>query len=100
MSYFISDSELELKEIMPGCKARIVHSKNMTIAYWEIEKAAEVPNHHHPAEQIVTMVAGKFEMVIDGETKILSPGDKAVIPGNIPHSGKALEHCKIIDVWS
>ena len=100
MSFFIDPENLELKEIMPGCKAKIIHSEHMTIGYWEIDNGSLVPEHHHPAEQIVSMISGRFEMTIGEETKILVAGDKAVIPGNVPHSGKALEDCRIIDAWS
>jgi quercetin dioxygenase-like cupin family protein len=38
-------------------------------------------------------------MTVDGQTQILTPGMVAAIPGNVPHSGRALTNCRIIDVF-
>ncbi len=42
---------------------------------------------------------GSFELTVAGETQVLEPGSVAVIPGNAPHSGKALTECRILDVF-
>ncbi|NYT03118.1 MAG: cupin domain-containing protein, partial [Candidatus Methanofastidiosa archaeon] len=33
------------------------------------------------------------------DTKILMPGDIAIIPSNVPHSGKAIKKTNAIDVF-
>jgi len=88
------------KEIMPGFHAKMIHGDGMTLAYWEIEKGAILPLHQHIHEQAVNMIAGQFQMVIDGQEHIFGPGDIFVIPSNASHSGKALTNCKILDVFS
>ena len=45
------------------------------------------------------VVAGKFEMTLDGETLQLEKGKVAVIPANAKHSGRALTDCEIMDVF-
>ena len=90
---------IDQKEIAPGCKARFVHSQNMTFAYWEIRAGAAVPEHSHPHEQVVNVVDGEFELIVDGEKQILRPNSVAIIPPNARHSGRALAECKIIDVF-
>ncbi len=72
----------------------------MTHAYWSIEKGAELPEHSHTHEQVVNILEGKFEMTVGGELKIIEPGDIIVIPSNIPHTGRALTKCRILDVFS
>ena len=42
----------------------------------------------------------KFELTLEGETKIMKAGDVAVIAGNVPHSGRAIADCKLLDVFS
>ena len=46
------------------------------------------------------VVEGDFEFTLDGETKICKPGDIVHIPSNLPHSGKAITPCKLMDVFS
>lgn len=71
----------------------------MTFAYWNIRKGAPLPEHSHPHEQVANVIEGKFELKVNNESKILEPGDVAVIPPNTKHSGKAITNCKIIDVF-
>lgn len=88
------------KEIMPGYHGKMVHAEKMSWAFWTVELGAEVPMHHHPHEQIMYVVEGDFEFTLDGKTSIYKPGDVVVIPSNLPHSGRALTACKLMDVFS
>lgn len=96
---FIDVKDLEERELVPGCRARFVHSENMTSAYWTIDAGAVIPNHSHPHEQVANVIDGEFELTVAGETRIMTPGKVAVIPGGVPHSGKGITTVKIIDVF-
>ena len=96
---FIDLETIPDKELVPGAKARFVHSETMTMAYWDIEKGASLPEHNHPHEQILIMVKGEFEFTVAGENHIMKPGKVFVLPTNIPHGGRALTPCRIIDVF-
>ena len=93
-------SEIPSKEIMPGYHGKLVHSESMTWVFWDVEKGAEVPEHHHINEQIMHVVSGDFEFTVDGETATYSAGDVVIIPSNVPHSGKALTTCKLMDIFN
>ena len=93
-------SEIETKEIMPGYHGKMIHGETMTLAFWEVEKGAAVPEHSHINEQIMHVLEGDFEFKVAGVTKTYGPGDLVIIPPNIPHSGKALTPCKLMDIFS
>lgn len=93
-------NELPGKELMPGYHGKMVHGNQLTWAFWTVEKGAVVPEHQHLHEQIMHVVEGDFEFTLDGETKICKPGDIVHIPSNLPHSGKAITPCKLMDVFS
>jgi quercetin dioxygenase-like cupin family protein len=91
--------DLPEREIVPGYRARFVHSENMTLAYWEVDPGAALPEHSHPHEQIANVLEGQFELTVAGESKILEPGQVAVIPSGVPHSGRAITACRLLDAF-
>lgn len=96
---FVNLEDIKSREIISGYNAKFIHSENVTLAYWEIDKDALLPEHSHPHEQVATMLEGQFELTMNDETKILEPGTVAIIPSNVKHSGKAITDCKIMDVF-
>lgn len=98
MSLFEFDTISE-REIIPGYFGKFVHTDNNTFAMWRIEEGAIMPEHRHPHEQSGMVLEGDFEMTIDGETVRLAPGRMITIPGNVPHSGRAITACRILDIF-
>lgn len=96
---YIKLEDLESKEIVKGYRAQFVHSDNMTTAYWEVDSGAALPVHSHKQEQISNIIEGEFEFNLDGDVRIIKKGDVIIIPSNIPHGGKAVTKCKIIDTF-
>lgn len=98
MSFHLLES-VEAREIVPGFHGRLIHTDTMTFADWTVEEGASLPAHSHPHEQITTVIEGRFEMTVGGETRVLEPGTVVVIPGHVSHTGKALTPCRIMDVF-
>lgn len=86
-------------EITRGFTARMIHTDNMTLAFVEVEAGAELPEHAHVHEQVTNLLEGTFEFVLDGQALSLTAGQSVVIPSNVPHSGRALTFCRILDVF-
>jgi len=96
---FLTLGDVAESEPVPGFRVRFVHGENMTIAYWEVDEGAVLPDHSHPHEQISNVIEGQFALTIEEVTEILGPGSVGVIPPNAPHSGKAVTDCRIIDAF-
>ena len=92
-------NNIQPKEVFPGFIGKFVHSDNMTFAYWEIKKGSALPEHSHMHEQVVNMLEGEFEIVLEGTVHHLVPGMILPIPSHIKHAGRALTDCKILDVF-
>ena len=47
--------------------------------------------HSHPEDQAGFIVAGSFEVTLDGEASVLGPGDAYSIPGGVVHAIRGVE---------
>jgi quercetin dioxygenase-like cupin family protein len=86
--------------MIPGFRARFIHTERMTLALWEIDKGALLPEHSHPQEQVTQLLEGAFELVVNGTSHAMRAGDVLMIPPNAIHSGMAQTDCKILDTFS
>jgi quercetin dioxygenase-like cupin family protein len=46
------------------------------------------------------VVSGEFQFELDDKSTICKAGDIVVIPSNVPHFGKALTDCQLMDVFT
>lgn len=92
-------NDIEAREMVPGMKARFVHSKNMTFAFWDISAESALPEHSHPHEQVMYVIEGECDFTVDGETQRVGPGGVVVIPPHSVHSSKPLKACRVLDVF-
>ncbi|HYU81055.1 MAG TPA: cupin domain-containing protein [Vicinamibacterales bacterium] len=89
-----------VREIFPGFRARVVHSERTSQSWVEIDAGASFPEHQHPHEQIVNVLDGELELTVEGITHRLTPGRVLVIPPEVPHSGRAVTACRVLDVFA
>jgi quercetin dioxygenase-like cupin family protein len=96
----ITIDTLPVREIFPGVRARLVHTGRVTHSWVELDEGASFPDHHHPHEQIVSVLEGELEIVVSGEQYLLTPGKVFVIPPHAPHAGRALTACRVLDAFA
>ncbi len=95
----ITVNDISPFEISKGFNARFIHSERMTLAYVDIDEGADLAEHAHHNEQVVNMLEGNFILTLAGKELDLHPGQVVVIPSNVPHSGRAVTRCRILDVF-
>ncbi len=88
------------RELIPGYHGKLIHSDNMTLAFWNVAKGKEAPAHQHSHEQILYVIEGEFEFFVNEEKKLLKKDDTVVIPSNTLHGGKAITECKLLDIFN
>lgn len=93
-------SEIKSREIIPGYHGKLIHARNLSLAFWEVEEGAEVPMHSHINEQVMQVLEGQFHFTVGDVSRVYGPGELVVIPPEVPHEGKALTPCKLMDVFS
>jgi unsaturated pyranuronate lyase len=92
--------QIPVRQIFPGLKARLIHSDHVSHSWVEVDAGASFPEHQHPHEQIVTVLSGELELVVDGVTHTLQPGLVFVIPPNVRHSGGSATGCRVLDAFA
>ena len=91
---------LAVKTLAPGFDAKLIHTDAMTFSSVQCEAGAELPEHSHPQEQVVNVLSGELELVVEGESHLLTRGVVFFLPSNLPHSGMARTQCEVLDVFS
>jgi len=91
---------LPVREIFPGLRARLIHSERVTHSWVEVDAGATFPEHQHPHEQIVSVLSGELELIVDGVSHLLQPGVVFVIPPNARHSGGSPAGCRVLDAFA
>ena len=97
---FIPLDTLREKEQIPGFHGRAIHTGTMSFLYWNVDASASIPIHSHHHEQVAHVLSGQFELTIADETRMLEPGTVAVIPPHVPHGGRAITGCQLLDVFT
>lgn len=79
----------------------ILSTANIMLSRINAKKGANVPKHHHVAEQIFLLTKGKMRVTTgDGKPRMLKEGDIWVCPSNCPHSVEYLEDTDALEIVS
>ena len=70
-----------------GLTAYLSQSDDHQILFMQFEKAVDLPEHAHGA-QFGVVLEGKIDLIIDGEKRCFSKGDRYYIPAGVRHSAK------------
>jgi len=98
---FTEGESMEWEEVAPGMKRKIVgYDDNIMMVHVHFEKGGIGVQHAHHHSQTSFVVSGKFEVTIDGESKILKANDTFYPPPNVMHGAVCLEEGVLIDVFS
>jgi quercetin dioxygenase-like cupin family protein len=88
------------KELVPGITGYYAHGHSLTFGYVELKAGSSIPMHQHIHEQITYIIEGELDMVIGGQSCLLTAGMYHVISSNTPHSAIAKKDCKVVDAFS
>ena len=86
-------------KLADGITARVVTAGTMTVTHVFLAAGAILPEHAHVNEQVVNVTDGELELTVEGTPYRLVPGKVMVLPPNVPHAGRAVTDCRVIDVF-
>jgi quercetin dioxygenase-like cupin family protein len=93
--------EAPIIEICPGITRRTVaHGHTMYQMLATLAAGSSMPAHTHAQEQIVHILEGKMQLIVDGVPHELSTGDSFYLASNVPHGVETLLPTRVLDTFS
>jgi quercetin dioxygenase-like cupin family protein len=95
---FINVNKLKVKQPRQGWRGRFFHSDHMTFAYYEAAAGATIHKHSHENDEVWNVIEGQLKITIAGKTKLVGPGDAAVIPPDTTHAVLVIKDARALVV--
>lgn len=100
-SRFQIEKEMPWENPAPGIRRQIMgYDGQLMIVKVHFDKGAIGTQHEHYHSQATYVVSGEFEVMIEGEAKVLRAGDGFYIEPDEMHGAVCLEAGILIDVFS
>lgn len=99
MGFWNNVVRLDLQDFRPGIRSVAEFGDGLVMACMEIGPGREDAGHSHPFEQCGVVVAGRVEMFIGDERRVLEAMGTYFIPADMIHGWKTFDMpAKILDV--
>ena len=93
-------ADIAPEQLNPLLTRQFVSGEKAMVSRIMLSRGCLVPEHMHPNEQISLVLTGTLEFIVSGVTHVVNAGEILVIPGNAPHSARALEDTENIDLFA
>ena len=96
----IHRNDLPATELVKGSNSRLVIGEQAMISFLKMDAHSYFAPHHHPQEQIMIVLEGYCDEIIDGKIFRVQKGDVIVLPPNVEHGAYiGDEDCYAIDIF-
>jgi quercetin dioxygenase-like cupin family protein len=83
--HVIHQTDLPEVELVKGSNSRLVVGEQSMISFLTMDAHSYFAPHHHTQEQIMIVLDGSCDEIIEGKLYHVSKGDVVVLPPNIVH---------------
>lgn len=93
--------DVPLVELVPGSNSHIVSAENITVSFLTMDPDSYFATHRHEPEQVMVVVDGECDEIVEGKLYHLKRGDVIILPSNIEHGAYISDKgCTAIDIFS
>ena len=86
---------------MAGIERRMAVGDKLMICRLRFDPCTVTPVHRHPHEQMTLVERGRVRFFIEGEERIVKPGDVLHFPSNVEHGATMMdEEVVLVDVFT
>ena len=94
-------ADVPVVELGPGVKVHIVSAERITVTFGTIAPSTYAAVHHHEQEQVMTVVDGECDFILEGKLYPMKKGDVIVVPSNVEHGAYSSDKgFQLIDIFS
>ena len=87
-------------ELVPGSNSRLIAGEQSMISFLKMDKHSYFAPHRHHQEQIMIVLEGYCDEIIEGKLYRVQKGDVIILPSNIEHGAYIYdEDVHVIDVF-
>ena len=99
-SHVIHYPDLPPVELVKGSNSRLIAGEQSMISFLKMDKNSYFAPHTHKQEQIMIVLDGYCDEIIDGKIYRVQKGDVIVLPSNIVHGAYIYDQdVQVIDVF-
>jgi quercetin dioxygenase-like cupin family protein len=93
--------EVPITVLVQGSNSHLVRGANVMISFLTMKAGSVFELHSHPEEQIMVVLEGSCDEVIEDKMYRAGPGDVIRLPAHVRHGAFIREvDCKVIDIFS
>ncbi len=102
MSYqHLSWETIRAEALGAGIERRMVVGNSLMICRLRFDPFVVTPVHRHPHEQMTLIERGRVRFTIEGEQRVVGPGDVLHFPSNVEHGATMLdEEVVLTDIFT
>ena len=94
-------SDVPVVNLMPGANSHIVAGTRMTLSFVTLDAERYYPIHSHPHEQMVIVLRGEIDAIVEGYRYRVREGEVLSISGGVAHGTYTLgQQCVVLEVFS
>ena len=99
--YIVNKDSVPWTELVPGANTHLVWGDRVMVSFITMAPWTSFPRHTHEAEQIMIVLDGYMDEMIDGKLYRIKKGDVIRLPSNMPHGGYLYDvPCVAIDIFA
>jgi len=97
----VAYSAVPLAQLAPGARSHILTGEKMTLSFAHLQAGSYFPVHTHPYEQMMVVLKGELDAILEGKLYKMAPGDVIFFPEGSTHGAQMRDvDCEILDVFT
>lgn len=94
-------ADVPVVELSPGVRVHIVSAERITVTFGTLAPSICAAVHRHEHEQIMVVVDGECDFILERKLYPMKKGDVIIVPSNTEHGAYSSDKgCQIIDIFS